>query len=196
MVRNFQLLKYCIEHHYGYVHIVTVDVLESVDIRQSLEGVTLAIGPDGTTSAYSLSRSFSGATSGRNWELIGLDFRTQFSIYAVFQAPFYNGSILAVNNDSQTLFDISLHHFEDLDAQLRIVLPGVPSVAIDVPNSPDNMYTFLGIKLENSRLVVIINCSVEAIIHLENTPEQLQTSLSTVTIFEQPAMVNSTTSLL
>ena len=167
---------------------LAVDVLETVGVRQSQDGVTTAIGPNGLEDAFALTRMFSGQTIGREWELIGIDFNTQFGVYIAFQAG-YNGSLLEITDGSQTLFYISLIDLGDLTAQLTVTLPGLTSVNVNIPTSPDGMYQFIGIKLQLSRLVIIVNCTVEAIIPLEGAPEQLEATTSSIAIFNQPATV-------
>ena len=175
-----------------------VDVLEFMGLRDgdlSIRDATKATGPSGMMDAFNLQRELNTSTSGAEWNLIGVEFPSQFGLYTVFNASQYEGSILSVSNGSGLIFDVSLRRADDDTNDVLIIsLPGLSTIRVNISDSSglrdSTSFQGIGIRLKHYQLLVIVNCVVVNFINLEDMPQPLPVSDGTVQVFENQAIVS------
>ena len=127
---------------------------------------------------------------GREWELIGLDFDTQFGVYTTFDTLNYTGSIISISNGVLSEFILSLNNSGDLLQTLSIRLPNFSfDFEVEIPLQGDDAFQSFGVALEEGRLIITVNCTVIDIISVESTVGNLPSEGATVTIFSEPTTV-------
>ena len=176
----------------------TVDILKTVGLRDGdieEDGAFLVPGPNGFLDAFVLTEELSAPTNGREWELIGMDFDTQFGVYTTFDASDYTGSILEINNGVLSEFVLSLNSSAAAamndSKMLSIRLPNFSfDYDVEIPLQGENTFQSLGVALEEERLVITVNCSVIDIIPVEFAVGTLPTGGATVNIFSEPTTVS------
>ena len=175
-----------------------VDVLDTVGLRDGNideDGASLVTGPNGLPDAFALTRGLSGLAEGRQWELIGADFDTQFGIYTTFDSFNYAGTILSIGNGILDQFSLSLNKSTDAPNEtqtLTIVLPNFSfDFNVDTPPQDGGAFQSIGVAMEDGRLVITVNCTVVDIIPVEFDVGNLPSDGVDVTIFSEPTSVRS-----
>ena len=173
-----------------------VDVLDTVGLRDGNideDGAMLVLGPNGLLDAFALTRELSGPMEGREWELIGEDFNTQFGIYATFDSSNYAGTIIAIGNGILTQFSVSLNRSDNAPNERQTLTVELPNFSfdfeVDISTQGDSAFQSIGIALEDERLVITVNCSVTDIIPVEFDVGNLPSDSAGVTIFTEPTTV-------
>ena len=173
-----------------------VDVLDTVGLRDGNideDGAMLVLGPNGLLDAFALMRELSGPMEGREWELIGEDFNTQFGIYAIFDSSNYAGDIISIGNGILTQFSLSLNSSEDAPNEKQTLTIALPNFSfdfeVDIPTQGDDAFQSIGIALEDERLVITVNCTVADIIPVEFDVGNLPSDDAGITIFTEPTTV-------
>lgn len=177
-----------------------VDLLRSAGLRNNNlppSDATATNGPSGALDALMLQKELTAATSGVEWELIGAQLPSEFSVYTVFDTVQYTGSILSVTsgNNVMPVLDITLQRpvgLSDFNT-LNITLPGLSPITVDVlAASGAASFQYIGISLKGSLLVVLLNCSIVDIVTLQGVPDKLPVADGMVAIFGSQAIVSVT----
>lgn len=174
-------------------------MLERVGLRDSNFSQSDAIltdGPTGDLDAFQLQRELSTPIDSMDLELIGALISSQFGLYTVFNTLQYTGSVISItsDDDSTPLLDIALQTSDsspDLNS-LRISLRGLDSV-FDLPAATlDSPFQDLGIRLQDSLLVVSLNCTIVDFAILQNESDDGAMSLmgGRVSVFGPDAIVS------
>lgn len=179
----------------------TVDILNVVGLRDGNtqeDGATVVPGPTGLMDAFALTRELSAPINGREWELIGMDFDTQFGVYTSFDALNYVGSIISIRNGVLSEFSLSFNSSGDTATNetrtqtLSITLPRFSfDFDVEIPSQGNDAFQSIGIALEEGRLIVTVNCTVVDIIPVEFAVGELPSDRASVTIFSDPTIVSS-----
>ena len=184
-----------------YCVISAVDVLSSVGLRSdnfSSSDAVVANGPKDEPDAFMLLRQLSTSTSVNDieWNLIGTSLPSEFGLYTIFNTEQYTGSILSIVNDisQMQLLDIALQR-SSLNSpdqnSLIFTLPGLSPITIDIPAASSSPFQNIGVRLKNSILTVIVDCSVIHFESIMDAPEPLRVQDSSIRIFGSQATVSS-----
>ncbi len=180
-----------------------MDVLTAVGLRNSdvsTRDAVLTEGPTGEIDAVVLQRRFTSPTNRMEWNLIGAEIPFEFGIYTVFNSYEYRGTILSVTNQNAALpvMDVTIaesNNSSDMKS-LIISLPGLDPVILDIPSaSEESPFQNIGIRLRNSQLLAVVNCSVADFVSISDVPDQLVTTNATVEIFGESAIVSGPMSI-
>lgn len=171
-----------------------VDVLTAVGLRDGNteeDGASLVLGPSGLLNAFALTQELSAAMEGREWELIGMDFDTQFGVYVSLDALDYTGTIISISNGVLAEFVLTLNSSTEDSRTLSITLPNFSfDFDVEIPPQGDDMFQGIGIALEEERLIITVNCTVVDIIPVEFTVGNLPSEGAAVSIFSEPTTVS------
>ncbi len=174
-----------------------VDLLRSVGLREDVISPSDSVVTDGPNNqpAFRLERQLSASTSSKEWELIAAQLPTQFGIYASFNALLFEGSILSIVNttDNTVLLDVSYTSVDSTDSDsLEITLPGNSPISFKVPTATaDAPFHNIGIRLDGSALIVVLNCSLLDFVTLESAVDPFSLTNTIVNVYERQAIVSS-----
>ena len=174
-----------------------VDVLRTVGLRDndlSSDDAVITDGPTGKQDAFILQRKLSASVSDKKWDLIGSDLPSQFGVYTAFNSLNYHGSIFALHIGTDAVLEVSLGESVTSSEHnsLFILLPGITPVVFDVPFAPsDAPFQDIGIRLQHSQLVVVVNCTLVDFVTLDRDPDPFLVMNETVVeIFGNGAIVS------
>ena len=155
-------------------------------------------GPNGLPDAFALTQELSATVNGRTWELIGMDFDTQFGVYTTFDALNYKGTIISIRNGVLSEFSLSLNSSRGSEDEgqtqtLVIMLPNVSfDFEVEIPSKDSSVFQSIGVALEERRLIATVNCTVIDIIPVEFDVGELPMNGAAVSIFSDPTTVSLT----
>lgn len=149
--------------------------------------------------AFFLRRELSGLTVGREWELIGTEFVSEFGLYIVFNSIEYDDSrILSITDEDSVDSSLNVALLKSSDSSnpdnLVITLPGLDPIVIDIPSATeDSPFQRIGIRMKEGVLVVSLNCTLVDFVILPGgaAPNPLPVANGTVVIFGAEAIVSS-----
>lgn len=175
-----------------FLFLPIVDVLEEVGLRDGSlveDGASLAVGSDGSMSAFSLTRPLAATTSTIEWEIIAAKSDTTFSVYTVFDASAYTGTLLTIGNQFQVYLNTRTN-FGLTSQTLTIELPGVAdAVQVEIPAQAG--YRSVGIRLDMERLAVVVDCNVLDIVLVGDQVTPINITDEEITVFSQPITVSN-----
>lgn len=170
-----------------------VDLLERVGLKDADFPKSDAILTDG---AFQLQRELSIPIDTTDLRLIGAHLSSQFGLYTVFNTVQYTGSVIFItsDDDSTPLFTIMLQASDTSPNfnSLRISLRGLESTFELPAATTDSPFQDIGIKLQDSLLVISLNCTVIDFAILKNESVRSAMSLTggRVRIFGPNAIVS------
>ena len=180
------------------MYCIIVDLLRSIGLRDAVISPSDAVvtdGPGNQQDAFRLQRQLSAPTNSREWDLIAAQFPMQFGIYASFNALQYDGSIISLVDaiDDTVLLDVRYSSSGSMGSDsLVITLPGNSPVSIQVPTATANSpFHNIGIQLDNSELIVILNCSLLDFVSLESAVDPISLEDGMVNVYESQAVVSA-----
>ena len=176
---------------------IAVDLLRSVGLREndlSEADVTVVNGPTNELDAFMLERSLTVDTDEIELDLIGVDLLLNSGIFTIFNSYLYRGLIFSIGNGTslEPLLEIELLDFGDLTHNYLLAsIPGVGYSLIKIPVATEtSQFQNIGIRLKDSKLVVVVNCSIVEVLTLDDMAELVLTEDGVITIFGSEAIVS------
>ena len=168
-----------------------VDLLASVGLRDS-SSAELTNGPTDEFDAFQLQRQFTTNIAGLELELIGTQISSQFGIYILFNALQYNGSLISITTaNRETVLEVTLQESNSsTDLNTLVVSLNGMDFPFDLPiATTESPFQDIGIRLEDSLLVVTLNCTTVDFVVLQSEITPISVTGGTVNILGENAIV-------
>ena len=145
-----------------------------------------------------LTQTLSAPTNGSDWNVLSTVFPDEFSIYIVYNASLYSGTLVSINDGTMNELSVSVNSSLGGDPLLTlgILLPGLADLVVFDIQPEDSQFQFLGIAVVDTVLSVYLNCTLVGTTRLSSAPDPLVVSQdgimsSEVEIFDNPGTVRA-----